>query len=249
MADFEDANSPTWDNVVEGQINLRRRGPRGPSDVHRSRRRARRYALNEKTATLMVRPRGWHLHEKHLVVDGRPVPGVALRLRPLLLPQRARAARARAPARTSTCPRWRATSRRGSGTTSSSRAQERLGHPAAAPSARRCSSRRCPPRSRWTRSCTSCASTPPASTAAGGTTSSASSRSSASDPRAVLPDRGQVTMEQPFMRVLHAAAHQDLPSPRGPRDGRHGGADPDQEGPGRRTRPRSPRCAPTSSAR
>ena len=67
----------------------------------------------------MVRPRGWHLDERHLLVDGAPVVGRARRLRAVLLPQRGRAARAAAAARTSTCPRWRATSRRGSGTTSS----------------------------------------------------------------------------------------------------------------------------------
>jgi len=70
MADFEDALSPTWANVIQGQINLRdavRRtitftGPDG-----------RVYRLAEQTATLVVRPRGWHLDERHLLVDGRPV--------------------------------------------------------------------------------------------------------------------------------------------------------------------------------
>ena len=52
-------------------------------------------ARPSRPATLLVRPRGWHLAEKHVRVDGEPVSGVALRLRPLLLPQRARAARAR----------------------------------------------------------------------------------------------------------------------------------------------------------
>ena len=70
MADFEDANSPTWENVVQGQINLR-------DAVNRSIRftneRGKEYSLDEKTATLMVRPRGWHLDEKHVLVDGRPV--------------------------------------------------------------------------------------------------------------------------------------------------------------------------------
>ncbi|MEJ7654391.1 MAG: malate synthase A [Chloroflexia bacterium] len=72
MADFEDANSPTWANLVEGQINLRdavRReiefdGPDG-----------REYRLNERTATLLVRPRGWHLEEAHVLVDGTPALG------------------------------------------------------------------------------------------------------------------------------------------------------------------------------
>jgi malate synthase len=72
MADFEDANTPTWENMVSGQVNLidavRRKidfaSPEG-----------KRYTLNEKLATMIVRPRGWHLLEKHLLVDGTPVAG------------------------------------------------------------------------------------------------------------------------------------------------------------------------------
>ena len=161
---------------------------------HQLRRSAdgKHYELNEKTAVLLVRPRGWHLPEKHLLVDGEPMSGVALRLRPLLLPQRAGADGARAPARTSTCRRWRATSRRGCGTTSSSSragdARHAAGHHQGDGADRDASS----PPSRWTRSSTSCASTRPGSTAAAGTTSSASSRSSASDPdcRAARPRAG-----------------------------------------------------------
>ena len=65
MADFEDANSPTWSNCIEGQANLRRAVRRELSlDVD-----GRTYRLDGKTATLMVRPRGWHLPEKHLLID------------------------------------------------------------------------------------------------------------------------------------------------------------------------------------
>ncbi|MEV0276520.1 malate synthase A [Streptomyces sp. NPDC050610] len=74
LADFEDATAPTWENVVLGQLNLidayERRidftGPQGKS-----------YALRpaEELATVVVRPRGWHLTERHLTVDGEPVPG------------------------------------------------------------------------------------------------------------------------------------------------------------------------------
>ena len=65
MADFEDANSPTWSNCIEGQANLRRAVRRELSlEVE-----GRTYRLNQKTATLMVRPRGWHLPEKHLLID------------------------------------------------------------------------------------------------------------------------------------------------------------------------------------
>jgi len=72
MADFEDANSPTWHNMVEGQANLidaiertiEFESPDGKS-----------YRLNEEVATLLVRPRGWHLVERHYLVDGEPVSG------------------------------------------------------------------------------------------------------------------------------------------------------------------------------
>jgi malate synthase len=73
MADFEDANAPTWTNMVEGQINLRD-AVHGTITFHNP-VKDKHYTLNETTATLMVRPRGWHLDEKHFIVDGRPVPG------------------------------------------------------------------------------------------------------------------------------------------------------------------------------
>lgn len=72
MADFEDALSPTWANVIEGQINLRDAIRREISYVSPD---GRHYRLNEQTATLLVRPRGWHLPEKHMLVDGQPVSG------------------------------------------------------------------------------------------------------------------------------------------------------------------------------
>ncbi|MCX7960182.1 MAG: malate synthase A [Burkholderiales bacterium] len=71
MADFEDANCPTWANMVQGQINLR-------DAVRRTitfEQGGKRYRLNDKTAVLIVRPRGWHLIEKHVLVDGEPVSG------------------------------------------------------------------------------------------------------------------------------------------------------------------------------
>lgn len=75
MADFEDANSPTWDNTIDGQVNLRDavngtiryRNPDG-----------KEYRLNDKPATLKVRPRGWHLEEKHIQVDGKPISAALL---------------------------------------------------------------------------------------------------------------------------------------------------------------------------
>src|SRR5204862_6369203 len=69
MADFEDANSPTWRNCVEGQANLIDAVERTISlDTGE-----KTYRLNDEVATLLVRPRGWHLPEKHVLVDGRPI--------------------------------------------------------------------------------------------------------------------------------------------------------------------------------
>jgi malate synthase len=75
MADFEDANSPTWANMVEGQLNLldavrgtiEHTGPDG-----------REYRLEPEPATLLVRPRGWQLPERHLAIDGEPVAGALM---------------------------------------------------------------------------------------------------------------------------------------------------------------------------
>ena len=72
MADFEDANSPTWRNMIEGQINLRDAVRR---TITFTSPEGKEYKLNDKVAVLLVRPRGWHLTEKHLLVDGEPVAG------------------------------------------------------------------------------------------------------------------------------------------------------------------------------
>jgi len=71
MADFEDANCPTWHNMIDGQVNLRDAVRRTISFEQNG----KHYRLNEKTAVLIPRPRGWHLDEKHLRVDGKPVSG------------------------------------------------------------------------------------------------------------------------------------------------------------------------------
>ncbi len=73
MADFEDSNSPTWTNTIEGQINLRD-AILGTIDFTNS-ISGKQYTLNEETATLIVRPRGWHLIEKHIEIDGEPMSG------------------------------------------------------------------------------------------------------------------------------------------------------------------------------
>ena len=72
MADCEDANSPTWENMLDGQRNLRDAVRR---NITYTREDGKQYRLNDQTAVLMVRPRGWHLNEKHFLVDGRPIPG------------------------------------------------------------------------------------------------------------------------------------------------------------------------------
>jgi malate synthase len=70
MADFEDANSPTWDNMIQGHLNLRDAIERAISFKNPD---GKEYKLNGKVALLLVRPRGWHLTEKHLLVDGQPI--------------------------------------------------------------------------------------------------------------------------------------------------------------------------------
>ena len=71
MADFEDSNAPNWDNQIAGQVNLAEAVRRTIS----LQQGGKTYRLNDKTATLVVRPRGWHLDEKHVLVDGERVSG------------------------------------------------------------------------------------------------------------------------------------------------------------------------------
>jgi malate synthase len=71
MADFEDSNTPTWESTIQGQINLCDAVRRTISFTSPE---GKRYALEPAVATLMVRPRGWHLDEKHIQLDGQPVP-------------------------------------------------------------------------------------------------------------------------------------------------------------------------------
>ena len=71
MADFEDAHSPTWDATIQGQINLIHAVD--GSITYTDPNTGKFYQLNENTATLMVRPRGWHLEEKHVLLDGQRI--------------------------------------------------------------------------------------------------------------------------------------------------------------------------------
>ena len=72
MADFEDSNSPTWNNIIEGQINLRDAIDRSITFTSPE---GKIYNLKDKPATLMVRPRGWHLEEKNVTLDSEPFSG------------------------------------------------------------------------------------------------------------------------------------------------------------------------------
>ena len=72
MADFEDSAAPTWELMIQGHINLRDAIRRSISFTSPE---GKEYKLNEQVATLIVRPRGWHLLEKHILIDGKPIPG------------------------------------------------------------------------------------------------------------------------------------------------------------------------------
>jgi malate synthase len=75
MADFEDANTPNWENTIQGHINLRDAISRTIDYVSPE---GRPYALKDETAVLLVRPRGWHLPEKHVLIDDQPISGALL---------------------------------------------------------------------------------------------------------------------------------------------------------------------------
>ncbi len=72
MADFEDANSPTWKNNIEGQMNLRDAVNRTITFENPN---GKKYKLNKETAVLIIRPRGFHLEEKNITLDGKPISG------------------------------------------------------------------------------------------------------------------------------------------------------------------------------
>ncbi len=73
MTDFEDANCPTWQNMITSQINLRDAIAR--TITYDDPKTGKHYTLNDEVAVIHARPRGWHLFEKHMIVDGRQVPG------------------------------------------------------------------------------------------------------------------------------------------------------------------------------
>ncbi|MDP3699164.1 MAG: malate synthase A [Nanoarchaeota archaeon] len=73
MADFEDSDVPTWENLMQGQKNLIE-AARGAIE-YTDPKTGKQYTLHDQTATLLVRPRGWHLDEKHVLFEGKPIPG------------------------------------------------------------------------------------------------------------------------------------------------------------------------------
>ena len=75
MTDFEDSNSPSWTNQIQGQLNIKAAIRRTLTFAQESPAGTKTYKLNDKIATLQVRPRGWHLDEKHVLIDGRRVHG------------------------------------------------------------------------------------------------------------------------------------------------------------------------------
>ena len=113
LADLEDSSSPTWRNVVEGQVNLRD-AVEGSID-YAAPDTKKRQRLRNRTAVLMVRPRGWHLVEKHVLVDASPSPPRSGTSESSSRATQRGSSRG-APARTSAARSSRATSRRGSGT-------------------------------------------------------------------------------------------------------------------------------------
>lgn len=116
MADFEDSNSPTWANLIEGQINLRDAVRRTIEFVNPD---GKTYRLNDTIATLIVRPRGWHLVEKHVSVDGQPISGSLFDFG-LFFFHNAKALLERGSGPYFYLPKWRATWKHACGTTSSS---------------------------------------------------------------------------------------------------------------------------------
>jgi hypothetical protein len=115
MTDFEDSNSPKWDNQIQGQVNLYKAIRRELSFKNEA---GKEYKLNDKIATLQIRPRGWHLDESTspLMASASPAASSTSAWSSSTTPRSRSPA---APAPSSTCRRWKATSKPACGTTSS----------------------------------------------------------------------------------------------------------------------------------
>ena len=188
----------------------------------------KRYELCDKPAVLMVRPRGWHLVEKHFLVDGEPISASLFDFGLYFFHNAQHADRGTARARISICRRWRAIWKRGCGTTCSCVAQDELGIP------------------RGTIRATVLIETILAAFEMDEILWELREHSAGLNcgrwdyifsfikkfrnrPDFVLPDRAQVTMDQPLPELVCGPADPDLPPARHARHGRHGGADSDQE--------------------
>ena len=123
MADFEDSQSPTWYEVIQGQINVRDAVDRTIRYVSPE---GKSYALNDKVATLIVRPRGWHLVEKHVLVDGEPISASLFDFGLFFFHNARNLLKAGKRTVLLSSRRWRATSRQGSGISVFTRSEELL---------------------------------------------------------------------------------------------------------------------------
>ena len=182
MADFEDAHSPTWQGTIEGQMNLRDaiRGAIGYDSPE-----GKKYSLNDQTAVLMVRPRGWHLCERHVTVDGQPVSGGIFDFA-LYLVHNARALTVKGTGPYFYLPKLENHLEARLWNDVLTRAEQAVGLPVGTVKVT-VLIETILAASRWTRFSTSCATTSSGSTADAGITSSASSRSSATGPISSCP--------------------------------------------------------------
>ena len=234
MADFEDANCPTWHNMIDGQINLR-------DAVRRTitfEQGGKQYRLNDKTAVLIPRPRGWHLDEKHVTIDGKPVSGGIFDFA-LYFFHNAKELLERGSGPYFYLPKMESHLEARLWNDIFVMAQDELGIP------------------QGTIRATVLIETvvaafemdeilyelrehSPASTSGAGTTSSV--HQEVPRQQGLLPGRPRAGHDDRALHArLRAAPREDLPPPRRAGDGRHGGADSDQERSQRRTRRRSRR--------
>ena len=123
LADLEDACAPTWHNVIDSQLNLYG-AARGELSHTSAEGKEYRLRTDAPLATVVVRPRGWHLPEKHLLIDGAPAVGALVDFGLHFFHNAAHLA-STGQGRSTTCPRWRAIWRRGSGTRCSPRRRTR----------------------------------------------------------------------------------------------------------------------------
>ena len=218
MADFEDANTPTWHNMVQGQVNLV--DAIGRTIEHQN-PDGRVYRLNDVVATLLVRPRGWHLSERHLLVDGAVVSGSLFDFG-LYIFHNGRRLLERGSGPYFYLPKLESHLEARLWKDAFVLAEDRLGLPRGAIRA------------------TVLVETIPAAFEmdeilwelrdhSGGLNAGrwdymfSLIKKLRARPEFVLPDRAQVTMTVPFMRAYTGSPREDLPPPRGPRARRHGG--------------------------